>query len=198
LATRVAWDHAEVGDLPARAKKAAITFILNAVYYIYPESAIAAVAFRVIGGTGRRPSVRQIDARLNRRYVVVEELMTAPLAGDCNPAAAAAAPAVDVPAQKLDPDLEAVLRPFLNQSVAVTSIVAIGCPQLWMQNGGRNEGAAPLTTCNEAVLLRLVTNADAGLAIVARIPIPPAGDGPGGCQIHTLDSLARQARGLCR
>jgi hypothetical protein len=118
-------------------------------------------------------------------------------AGNCNPAATATSPIIDAPAQRLPPDFAAVLRPFLNQSVPVTSIIAIGCYQLWAENGGHSEGTASVATGEEAVWLGLVADTDAGLAIVARTPIPPPKNGRSGSRTDNVDRLAQQARELC-
>jgi hypothetical protein len=122
--------------------------------------------------------------------------MTELFAGDGNPATTTTLPTIGALAQRLPADLEVVLRPFLDHLVPVSSIVAIGCHQLWAENGGHSEDAAPVAG-NEAVWLRLVADTDAGRAIVARIPIPPPKNGPGGSRIDALDSLAQRAREFC-
>jgi glycosyltransferase involved in cell wall biosynthesis len=84
---------------------------------------------------------------------------------------------IDPTVQELAPGLVAVLHPFLEQSVRVTSIVAVGPPS---------------AASHEAVLCRLAADGDAGPAIAARTPVAP----PGGGGRHTLESLARHAREL--
>ena len=120
--------------------------------------------------------------------------MTDLCAGDYDPGAAAKSRDIVTPVRKLAPDLEAVLRPFLEQSSPPTSILAIGCRWLWAESDERGENVAQIAARNDAMLLRLVADKDTGLAIVARTPIPPSGDGPGGGRMHTLESLARQMR----
>jgi hypothetical protein len=120
-------------------------------------------------------------------------IMTDLFAGDCNPAAAARSPNIDTPVRKLAPHLEAVQRPFLDQSVSITSILAVGCHRLWAEDGDHGEGVGEVPADNDAMLLRLAADGDIGLAIVARIPISPSPDGLGGRRPHTLDSLARKA-----
>jgi hypothetical protein len=100
------------------------------------------------------------------------------------------------PLQSLNPDLEALLRPFLDQSMPLTWVVAIGVGRLLEENGEDFDGAARVPACNDAVLLQLVTDRDAGLAIIARKPIPPRRGGPTGGSIDTLNGLARRARDL--
>ncbi len=120
--------------------------------------------------------------------------MTDLCAGDYDPDAAAKSRDIVTPVRRLAPDLEAVLRPFLEQSSPPTSILAIGCHWLWAEGDKRGEDVAQIAARNDAMLLRLVADKDTGLAIVARTPIPPSGDGPGGGRMHTLESLARQMR----
>jgi hypothetical protein len=86
---------------------------------------------------------------------------------------------------KLGADLEAILRPFHDQSAAVAVIVAIGCDGLWAERGRCRGGA------HEAVLLRLPTSGNCSPAIVERVPIPPV-NGLGGAG-HILNRLARRA-----
>ncbi len=117
--------------------------------------------------------------------------MTDLCAGDYDPGAAATLRDIVTPVRKLAPDLEAVLRPFLEQSAPPKSILAIGCHTLWAENDERSEVVARIAIRNDAVLLRLVADKDSGLAIVRHTPIPPFGDGG---RIHTLDGLARQVR----
>jgi hypothetical protein len=109
---------------------------------------------------------------------------------------AAGSPTFDTAVQYLDLDLEAILRPFRDQSVQVASIVAIGCHQIRADFGEHGEDVARIAAGNDVILLRLVVDTDSGLTIVVRLPMSPGEAGPGGGRIHTLDSLARQAREL--
>ncbi len=124
--------------------------------------------------------------------------MTDLCAGDDDLGTAARSRDIVTPVRRLAPDLEAVLRPFLEQSAPPASILAIGCPWLWTENDKRenderNEGVGRSTARNGALLLRLVADKDAGLVVVARTPIPPARDGG---RKDTLDCLARNVREL--
>ena len=86
-------------------------------------------------------------------------------------------------------DLEAVLRPFLDQSARVKTVVVIGCHWLCTENGREVERAEPVADRNDAVLIQLGGDGGANLAIVACIP---AGATRGARPVHTFDSLARQ------
>lgn len=100
---------------------------------------------------------------------------------------------IDPTMQELVPGLVAVLRPFLEQSARIASIVAVGRHGLWAERDERGDSTGPIAASSEAVLFRLAAEVDAGLAVVARTPIPA---GAGGRSSHTLQSLARHAREL--
>jgi hypothetical protein len=101
----------------------------------------------------------------------------------------------DISSRQLTPDLEAVLRPFLDQSSAPDAIVAVGCDWLWKEGNNNRERASRPASKNEAMFLRLAVADDKrSLAIVARIPLLPAKRRLG--PKHTFDSLARQASEL--
>src|SRR5262245_12280684 len=98
-------------------------------------------------------------------------------------------------AQRLASDLEAVLRPFLAQSVRVASVVTLGWhPSSTAARDDPKRG--PVVIRDDAMLCRVTADGDGGPAIAASVPIPPAGDGAGGGRTHTLGSLARHAREL--
>src|SRR5437016_14626715 len=122
--------------------------------------------------------------------------MTDRFATEAKGAAGAASPSIAASAQKLDQELEAVLRPFVDQSASVTSIVAIGCHRLWPEVAGRSGTDATIAPGEEVVVLRLVADENRRHAIAARVPIRSSG-GPGAGATNTLDSLVRKARELC-
>jgi len=125
--------------------------------------------------------------------------MVSLFSGNFSPSAAARSPIVDPPLPKLSANLEAILRPFLNQSVPVTSIVIIGRHQLWAQNGESRNGGQSFAVDDEAVLLRLVSTEDTNLGIAARVPIAASQNtraGRDGC--NRSASLARDLRELSR
>jgi glycosyltransferase involved in cell wall biosynthesis len=79
-----------------------------------------------------------------------------------------------MPLQNLEPDIESLLQPFLDQSAPIRSIVTVGS-----------------SFSNDAALLRLARNEDGFPAISARVSIG-AGE-----HAYTVDSLARQVSALC-
>src|SRR5262245_872611 len=94
------------------------------------------------------------------------------------------------------PNLDAVLTPFLAQSVSVASITAIAWRRLSAREGEATEDDGPLGGGSDALLLQLTAAEKANAEIVARIPAPPSRGQLRGRRVHTLESLARQARGL--
>jgi hypothetical protein len=92
---------------------------------------------------------------------------------------------------KLTADLEAVLRPFLDQLAAPDLIVMVGCHGLSAKNGDGGERARWRAGANEALFVRPAAFDDRSLTIVERVPIPAA-NGLGGAG-HALNRLARRA-----
>ncbi|MGB6535139.1 MAG: alpha-1,2-fucosyltransferase [Xanthobacteraceae bacterium] len=117
--------------------------------------------------------------------------MTGQGAEDCDRIAPARPTERDASSRLLAPELEAVLRPFLDQSAAPASIVAVGCHP--MRPGG--DDTAVRTTGhadnNEAVLLGLAVAGDGRLVATERTPMPAA-KRPGRPD-RALEGLARQA-----
>jgi hypothetical protein len=102
--------------------------------------------------------------------------------------------AINAPRQYLRPEVAAGLQPFRDQSIPLEFIIAVGC-QPWLAGETGVANAPPTAATDEAMLLRLGVGRDADTAIVARIPMPVAA-GSDGRRVHTLESLARQAREL--
>ena len=104
--------------------------------------------------------------------------------------------AIDCPTQKLSPALAAVLRPFLDQSASVTSIIAVGCNHIFAEHSEACDGAVSLAAGDEAVLLRLVADRHTGLTITVREPITISqGASPKG-SLQALGDLFRQVHRL--
>jgi hypothetical protein len=90
--------------------------------------------------------------------------------------------------------LEAALRPFLDQQVALGAIIAVGCEWLWTGDHGNRDAGAPHPSQNETTFLRLAARRDRSFAILEQIPMtPPTQAGDAG---DALAGLARRAREL--
>ena len=103
--------------------------------------------------------------------------------------------AVDTLRQYLGPEVVAGLQPFRDHSIPLKSIIAIRC-QRALPDEKDVADAPPTAAASEAVLLSLGADIDADTAIVAHIPMRPVAAGSDDRRVHTLDSLARQAREL--
>ena len=100
----------------------------------------------------------------------------------------------NAPVHRLCSDLAAVLRPFLDQSTLVTSIIAIGCHG--RESCSTNESAPQIDDRCDTVLLQLVSDGDDGLAIGGCEPIQASEGGSDGEQVYTLESVSRKTREL--
>ncbi len=103
--------------------------------------------------------------------------------------------AIDTRRQYLRPEVVAGLQPFRDHSIPLRSIIAIGY-QPGLADEKAVADASPTAAADEAVLLRLGADVDADTAIVARTPLRPVAAGSDDRLVHTLESLAGQAREL--
>lgn len=97
----------------------------------------------------------------------------------------------DISPEPLAPDLEAVLRPFLDQSALPGAIVAVGCDWLWRDGGDHRGPASRPAGENEATFLPLTAVGNRSLATVEPTVMPPAKRGAE--PKYTLDCLARES-----
>lgn len=92
------------------------------------------------------------------------------------------------------PDLASVLGPFSAQSVALESVLAVDCHELWARGDDDVDPLAPRAPGHDVAWLRLAPRDKAGYLIVGRMPLGGLGALAEGAGKFSLEALACQMR----